>query len=95
MPTAMPTSTRRARCSRNRDEVDVPLVVSASVSQRVARNARPMTGSAIRNPSDVIASVSEAIRSRHRKIPDCFVVSLPCANASRVSQAMTVWLHND
>jgi len=67
MRTAMPISTRPAWFIRNRDEVDVPLVVIASVSQRVARNARPMTGSAIQSPSDVIASVSEAIQLRLRK----------------------------
>jgi hypothetical protein len=32
---------------------------------------------------------SEAIQNRKGR-PDCFVATLPCANASRLSQAMTV-----
>src|SRR6202034_2230480 len=41
-------------------------------------SARPMTGSA-----------KQSISPGARKV-DCFVASLPCANASRLSQAMTL-----
>jgi hypothetical protein len=37
----------------------------------------------------VIASASEAIHAAAEERVDCFVAMLPCANASRLSQAMT------
>jgi len=46
------------------------------MEQRVARMRAPLTGSA------------KQFMARHRKL-DCFVASLPCANASCLSQAMT------
>ena len=41
-------------------------------------------------PLVVIASVAKQSTARHNGSMDCFVASLPCANASRLSQAMTV-----
>src|SRR5579872_1707911 len=40
-------------------------------------------------PEPVIASESEAIQRCRFKVLDCFVALLPCANALRLSQAMT------
>jgi hypothetical protein len=38
----------------------------------------------------VIASEAKQFIVPHEERMDCFVASLPCANASRLSQAMTV-----
>jgi hypothetical protein len=37
----------------------------------------------------VIASEAKQSIARHKGRMDCFVASLPCANASRLPQAMT------
>src|ERR1700686_3415649 len=50
-------------------------------------NARPMTGSA---PPDEGSAKQSILSLRIEK--DCFVArALPCANASRLSQTMTMW----
>ena len=43
-----------------------------------------------RGDASVIASAAKQSIPRHNGKMDCFVASLPCANASRLSQAMTV-----